>query len=87
LVSNYSGFSTLVAFNTNQLLGLLAELLDFPAKAAHILYDIHVVLRYIVSHDIVVRFVEQKTYTVSPVGKPSILIILPCSFSASAQVK
>jgi hypothetical protein len=53
VVPDDSSFATLIAFNTRQLLGFSVKLLDLPAKAAHILYDLHVVLSHLVRHDIV----------------------------------
>ena len=53
VVSDDSRIATLVSFNTGQLLGFSVKLLDFPAKAAHILYDLHLVLSHLVRHDIV----------------------------------
>ena len=48
VISDASGFATLISFNTCQVLGLTVKLLDLPTKAAHILYDLHVVLRHLV---------------------------------------
>ena len=45
--------ATLATFNPSQLLGLAVKLLNFPAEAAHILYDLHVVLRSLVGNDII----------------------------------
>src|SRR5512145_1749276 len=53
MVSDNSCFATLATFNSGQLLGFTVKLLDLPAKAAHILYDLHVVLRHLVVNDIV----------------------------------
>ena len=53
MISNDAGFSALATFNSGQLLGFTVELLDFPAKAAHILYDLHVVLRHLVCDDVI----------------------------------
>ena len=41
VVPDDSSFATLISFNTRQLLGFSMELLDLPAKAAHILYNLH----------------------------------------------
>ena len=53
VVPDDSWFATLISFNTGQLLGFSVKLLDLPAKAAHILYDLHVVLDHLVRNDIV----------------------------------
>ena len=53
VIPNDSRIATLTAFKTGQLLGFSVKLLDLPAKAAHILYDRHVVLRHLVHHDII----------------------------------
>ena len=53
VISNDPDFSALATFNSGQLLGFAMELLDFPAKAAHILYDLHVVLRHLVCDDVI----------------------------------
>ena len=53
MISNNPGFSALATFNSGQLLGFAVELLDFPAKAAHILYGLHVVLRHLVRDDVI----------------------------------
>src|SRR4030066_2322141 len=53
VVSDNSGFTTLATFGAGQLFGFAVKLLDLPAKAAHILYDLHVVLRHVVGDDIV----------------------------------
>ena len=53
VIPDDSGFATLTAFKAGQLLGFAVKLLDFPAEAAHILDDLHVVLRYLVGDDIV----------------------------------
>ena len=45
--------SALATFNSGQLLGFAVKLLDFPAKAAHTLYDLHIVLRHFVCDDVV----------------------------------
>ena len=44
VVSGNSCLSTLIAFKTRQLLGFTVKLLDLPAEATHLLYDLHVVL-------------------------------------------
>ena len=41
VVPDDSSFATLISSNTRQLLGFSMELLDLPAKAAHILYNLH----------------------------------------------
>jgi hypothetical protein len=53
MVANDPGFSALATFNASQLLGFAVKLLDFPAKAAHIMYNLHVVLRHLVCDDVV----------------------------------
>jgi len=53
MISNDASFSALATFNSSQLLGFAVELLDFPAKAAHILNDLHVVLRHLVCDDVI----------------------------------
>jgi hypothetical protein len=53
VVSDDSRFATLVCYKTGQLLGFSVKLLDLPAKDAHILYDLHVVLSHLVRHDII----------------------------------
>ena len=53
MISHYSSFATLAPFDAGQLLGFAMKLLDLPAKAAHVSYDLQVVLRYLVGHDIV----------------------------------
>jgi hypothetical protein len=53
MISDSSGFPALVAFDASQLLGLSVKLLDLPSKAAHILYDLQVVLSHLVSNDII----------------------------------
>jgi len=53
VIPNDSRIATLTAFKTGQLLGFSVKLLDLPAKAAHILYDLHLVLSHLVRHDIV----------------------------------
>ncbi len=53
MVPDHSRFATLIAFNASQLLGFSVKLLDLPAKAAHISYNLHVVLRHLVGNDIV----------------------------------
>jgi hypothetical protein len=53
MISDGSGLATLAAFDPCQLLGFSVKLLDLPAKAAHILYDLHVVLSHLVSNDII----------------------------------
>jgi hypothetical protein len=59
MISNDPGFSALATFNSGQLLGFAVELLDFPAKAAHILYDLHVVLGYLVRDDVICALSRQ----------------------------
>lgn len=51
MIPDDSCFARLIAFQTGQLLGFSVKLLDLPAKAAHILYDLHVVLSHLVRHD------------------------------------
>jgi hypothetical protein len=46
MIADDTSLATLTSFNPGQLLGFTVKLLDFPAKAAHILYDLHVVLRH-----------------------------------------
>ncbi len=53
MISNYSGFTALTIFQSSQLLGFAVKLLDLPTIATHLLYDLRVVLRHIVGHDIV----------------------------------
>ncbi|HEX7433353.1 MAG TPA: hypothetical protein VF326_06825 [Anaerolineaceae bacterium] len=53
VVPDDSSFATLISFNTHQLLGFSVKLLDLPAKAAHILYDLHVILSHLVRHDLI----------------------------------
>jgi len=53
VVPNNSGFATLTAFDTRQLLGFSVKLLNLPAKAAHLLYELHVVLSHLVRNDII----------------------------------
>ena len=53
VISNNSSFATLATFQTSQLLGLAMKLLDFPTKATHLLYGLRVVLRHVVSYNIV----------------------------------
>lgn len=53
MISNASGFAALISFNTCQLLGFSVKLLNLPAKAAHIMYDLHVGLGHLVSNDII----------------------------------
>ena len=53
VISNYSGFSALTTFQSSQLLGFAVKLLDLPTKAAHLLYDLRVVLHHVIGHDIV----------------------------------
>src|SRR5450759_279487 len=53
VIPDDSRFATLTTIKTGQLLGFLVKLLDLPAKAAHILYDLHVVLSHLVRHDII----------------------------------
>ena len=53
MISDSSGFPALVAFDASQLLGLPVKFLDLPSKAAHILYDLQVVLSHLVRNDII----------------------------------
>jgi hypothetical protein len=53
VISDSSRFVTLISLNTRPLLFFSVKLLDLPAKAAHILYDRHVILSHLVRHDIV----------------------------------
>jgi hypothetical protein len=53
MISDDSCFATLISFDARQLLGFSVKLLDLPAKAAQIMYDLHVVLRHLVGNDIV----------------------------------
>jgi hypothetical protein len=53
MISDGSRFATLISFDACQLLGFSVKLLDLPAKAAQIMYDLHVVLRHLVGNDIV----------------------------------
>ena len=53
MISDNSCFATLISFDAGQLLGFSVKLLNLPSKAAHIMYDLHVVLLHLVCHDIV----------------------------------
>ena len=53
VISDNSCFPTLATFYAGQLLGFAVKLFDLPAKAAHILYDLHIVLHHLVCNDIV----------------------------------
>jgi len=45
--------STLTPFQPSELFGFSVKLLDLPSKAAHFLYRLRVVLRHILSYNIV----------------------------------
>jgi len=53
MVSDNSGYAALISFKSSQLFRFTVKLLDLPAKVAHILYDLHVVLSHLVRHDVV----------------------------------
>ena len=53
MISDNPGFSALAAFHAGQLLGFAVKLLDFPAKAAHVSYDLHIVLRHLVCDNLI----------------------------------
>ena len=53
VVTNNSFLSTLTIFKTSQLFGFAVKLLDFPAKAAHILDDLHIILLHLVRDDVI----------------------------------
>jgi hypothetical protein len=61
VVPDDSSFATLISFNTRQLLGFSVKLLDLPTKAAHILYDLHVVLSHLVSNNIIRALRRRRT--------------------------
>ena len=53
MIADCASFTALAAFQTSQLLGFPVKLLDFPTQAAHFLYDLHIVLRHVIRHDII----------------------------------
>ncbi len=53
MVPDNSRLAALISFKSGQLLCLSVKLLDLPAKAAQILYDLHIVLSHLVGHDVV----------------------------------
>ncbi len=53
MISDNSGFATLTSFQSCELFSFSAKLLDLPAQAAHFLYNLRVVLRHVVGHNIV----------------------------------
>ena len=53
VIPDDSRLAALTAFKPGQLLGFSVKLLDLPAKAAHVLYDLHTVLSHLVRHDII----------------------------------
>ena len=61
MIADNAGLAALAAFQTGQLLGFAVKLLDLPAEAAHILDDLHVVLRYLVGDDIVRALRRRRT--------------------------
>ena len=62
MIANNSCLATLISFNASQLFGLTVKLLDFPAEATHILYDLHVVLLHLIRDDVIrVRWVDSTT--------------------------
>src|SRR5450759_2147910 len=82
VIPDDSHFATLTTIKTGQLLGFLVKLLDLPAKAAHILYDLHVVLRHLVHHDIIRALGRQhysEKFHLMLVGKPLTLMTLSLS--------
>jgi hypothetical protein len=61
-VPHGSRFATLISFKPRQLFGFSMKLLDLPAKAAHILYDLQVVLSHLVRNDII-RALDREHYS------------------------
>jgi hypothetical protein len=52
MISDDSGFTTLTIFQSGELFGFSVKLLDLPAKAAHFLYSLRIVLRHVVGHNL-----------------------------------
>ena len=53
MISNYPGLAALAFFESSNLLGFPMKLLNFPTQAAHILYDLSIILSKVVRYDIV----------------------------------
>src|SRR5487761_2342182 len=53
MISDNSGFAALTSFQSCELFSFAVKLLDLPSKAANFLYNLRVVLRHVVGHNIV----------------------------------